>query len=70
MSKVKIELNRSGVRELLNSPEMQTILSEHAHRIAGSSGREVEEYIAQTRPVAIVRGDNGRNGLLKAVGKK
>jgi len=70
MSKVKIELNSSGVRELLKSPEMQAILSEHAHRIAGHSGGEVEEYIAQTRAVATVRGDDGNNSLLKAVRKK
>ncbi len=70
MSKVRIELNRSGVGELLKSPEMQEILSQHAHKIAGSSGREVKEYVAQTRAVAIVRGDDGNNGLLKGLGNK
>ena len=37
MSKVKIELNRAGVRELMKSPEMQAILVEHANKIASAS---------------------------------
>lgn len=70
MSKVKIELNCAGVRELMQSPEMQAILVEHANKIASAS--ETEAYVAQTRAVVKVCGDdgnNGNNGLLKAVGK-
>ena len=68
MSKVKVELNHEGIRELLRSPEMQAILTEHAERIAAGSGREVECYVAQSRAVAEVRGDDGNNGLLKSMG--
>lgn len=67
MGKTKIILNREGVRELMQSPEMQTILREHASKIAQIS--ETEAYVAQTRAVAQVCGDDGNNGLLKAVGK-
>lgn len=66
-NKVKIELNRAGVRELMQSPEMQAILVEHASKIA--QGSETEAYVAQTRAVVRVCGDDGNNGLLKAVGK-
>ena len=31
MGKTKIVLNRAGVRELMQSPEMQAILAEHAN---------------------------------------
>ena len=34
MGKTKIVLNRAGVRELMQSPEMQAILMEHATKIA------------------------------------
>lgn len=59
--------NRAGVRELMQSPEMQAILVEHANKIASAS--ETEVYVAQTRAVVKVCGDDGNNGLLKAVGK-
>jgi hypothetical protein len=62
-----IVLNRAGVRELMQSPEMQAILVEHANKIASAS--ETEAYVAQTRAVVKVCGDDGNNGLLKAVGK-
>ena len=68
MSKVKIELNRAGVRELMKSPEMQAILMEQANKI--SSTAEKEDYVAQTRAVVKVCGDVGNNSLLKAMGKK
>ena len=67
MSKTKIVLNRAGVRELIQSPEMQAILMEHATKIVQES--ETEAYVAQTRAVVKVCGDDGNNGLLKAVGK-
>lgn len=68
MGKVRIELNRAGVRELMQSPEMQKILIEQANAIAAES--ETETYIASTRAVVEVRGDDGNNSLLKAVEKK
>ena len=67
MGKTKIVLNRAGVRELMQSPEMQAILAEHANKIASAS--DTEAYVAQTRAVVKVCGDDGNNGLLKAVGK-
>lgn len=66
MSKVKIELNGAGVRELMRSPEMQDILMEQASKIAAEAD---ETYVAQTRAVVKVCGDDGNNSLLKAVGK-
>lgn len=38
MSKVKFKLNGAGVRALLKSGEMASIVEGHAARIAGSSG--------------------------------
>lgn len=69
MGKVKIVLNGTGIRSLLKSGEMQALLSKHANQIAGSQGREARTYVAPTRAVAEVRGDDGDNGLLKAVHK-
>ena len=68
MSKVKIELNRAGVRELMKSPEMKAILMEQANKI--SSTAEKEDYVAQTRAVVKVCGDDVNNSLLKAMGRK
>lgn len=68
MSKTKIVLNRDGVRQLLKSKEMQSILKEHANRMSAKSGGEVEIYVAQTRAVAEVSGDDGNNSALKAMG--
>ncbi len=67
MGKIKIVLNRAGVRELMRSPEMQAILMERATKIARVN--ETKAYVAQTRAVVKVCGDDGNNGLLKAVGK-
>lgn len=50
----------------MRSPEMQAILQEQAAKIAGES--ETETFIAQTRAVVRVGGDDGNNGLLKAMG--
>lgn len=67
MSKVKIVLNTAGVRELMRSKEMQEILEEQAKKIAGES--ETESYVAQTRAVVKISGDDGNNSLLKAMGE-
>lgn len=67
--KVKIVLNRKGITALLRSEEMRANIQKHAEQIAGASGGTVETYVAQTRAVAKVTGDDGNNSLLKAVGK-
>ncbi len=46
MAKVKIVLNRAGVRELLKSPEAGEICMEHARQIQERAG---EHYIAEAR---------------------
>lgn len=38
MSKVKIELNSAGVRDMLRSPEMQALLEERAQNVLNSLG--------------------------------
>lgn len=68
MSKMKITLNGNGVRELLKSREMQMFLEDCAKKVSGNEG-ETEVYIAETRAVAKITGDDGNNRLLKAVGK-
>lgn len=68
--KVKIVLNRKGITALLRSEEMRANIQKHAEQIAGASGGTVETYVAQTRAVAEVTGDDGNNSLLKAVGKR
>lgn len=57
MAKVRIELNRAGVRTLLRSPELQADLSARAHRIANAAGPgfEVETSTSATRTHAVVR---------------
>lgn len=68
MSKMKITLNGNGVRELLKSREMQMFLEDYAKKVSGNEG-ETEVYIAETRAVAKITGNDGNNRLLKAVGK-
>nr|DAF85646.1 MAG TPA: type I neck protein [Siphoviridae sp. ctYcY12] len=68
MSKVRVVLNREGVRQLMRSQEMQGVIDGHARNMAAKSGGEVESYVAQTRAVSIVRGDDGNNSALKAMG--
>ena len=67
MGKVKIELNRDSVGQLLKSAEMQGLLEEHASKMANKSGGEYEIYVASTRAVARVKTNAKDNTLLKAV---
>lgn len=75
MSKVKIDLNRAGVRALMRSPEMQAVLKDRADTVKDRCGDGYESYVAQTRAVAVVEttsaaayNDNSANNtLLKAV---
>lgn len=56
MSKVKIVLNRAGVREMLRSAEMEAICFEHAQKIQGKCGEGYGaiSLTAQTRAIALV----------------
>ena len=66
---IPLEWNQKWITALLRSEEMRATIQKHAERIAGTSGGTVETYVAQTRAVAEVTGDDGNNSLLKAVGK-
>lgn len=78
MAKVKIELNRDGVRQLLRSQEMQDICKQEAQTIANScgDGYGVDSYTGKTRCNAMVWADTWEakrdnlenNTLIKAVG--
>ncbi len=54
MSKVRIELNSAGIRELLRSDEMQELLGEQAAEIAGrcGAGYSSDTYLTGGRAVA------------------
>lgn len=75
MSKVEFELNRSGIRTLMRSPEMQAVLKDRADTVKDRCGDGYDSYVAQTRAVAVVEtatpeayNDNSANNtLLKAV---
>lgn len=67
MSKVRIELNSEGIRELLHSPEIAEALKEQATRIAsGSGGTAGEIYNAGTRNIISVSCDDG-DALLRSI---
>lgn len=78
MSKVKFELNRAGVRELMKSSEASAICLEYANQVQGRAGEgyEVSSYLGKNRANASViattnkaRKDNyEHNTLLKALG--
>ena len=56
MAKVVLELNQSGVRELLKSPEMAALLQEQADAIAGrcGDGYGTDTMLMETRVIASV----------------
>lgn len=78
MSKVKFELNRAGVGELLKGAEMQQILSEAGQQVANNAGDgfELKVAVRPTRAVATIAPDTvaahfknlKENILLKALG--
>lgn len=78
MSNVIFELNTEGVRELLQSQEMQDALQEIATDIQGKCGPDyaTDVQVMQTRAIASVYTDNEsalkdnsrNNTLLKALG--
>ena len=78
MAKVKIKLNRDGVRELLTAQEMMSICEQHANEALSRLGagyttssrvgrnRVNAEVAAQTRKA---RAENAKNNtILKALG--
>lgn len=67
MGDIKFELNSAGVKQLLQGAEMQSVLSGYADGIAGRASGTPEVYVAQTRAVAEVKGNNKDNALLKAL---
>lgn len=74
---MKFELNKSGVRELMTSPEMQSFLKGKATAILGRLGEGYEQdlYIGRNRANAMVsantykakRDNLKNNSILKAV---
>lgn len=77
MAKVKFELNRAGVRELMQSHEMVEALKEYATRAQQrlGDGYEVSTYVGRSRANAMVSADSfaakrenlKSNSIIKAV---
>ena len=77
MSKFKFELNRAGVRALMQSEEMQSILKSKANNALNSLGEgyKSDTYIGKNRANAMVYADSFQakrdnlknNTILKAV---
>ncbi len=77
MSKFKFELNRSGVRALMQSTEMQSILKSKANNALNSLGEgyKTDSYVGKNRANAMVYADSYQakrdnlknNSILKAV---
>lgn len=77
MAKVKVELNRAGVRELMQSSEMMAVCKKYADNAVGrlGAGYEVTTMVGRTRVNAEVaavtyeaRKDNSANNtILKAI---
>lgn len=77
MSKVKFELNRKGVSELMKSSKMQSVLEKYANNAKNKAGPgyEISSYVGKSRVNVSVytdtedaREDNLKNNtLLKSV---
>ena len=73
----KFVLNSKGVQELLKSPQMQSILAEHANAVAGRAGEgyEARYHVGKKRAYANVyaetaeakRDNMDNNTLLKSL---
>ena len=78
MSKVKFELDRAGVRDLLRSQEALGVCRDYANRVLSRSGEgyELTTYVGANRVNASVHADTiearrdnfNNNTLLKALG--
>ena len=79
MAKVKIELNSSGIRQLLKSEEMGQMLKQQAEQVRArcGSGYSTDSYQASSRVIAGVfaetaeaaKQNSRENTLLKALGR-
>lgn len=79
MTKVKIELNSSGIRQLLKSEEMGQMLKQQAEQVRArcGSGYSTDLYQASSRVIAGVfaetaeaaKQNSRENTLLKALGR-
>lgn len=79
MAKVKIELNSSGIRQLLKSEEMGQMLKQQAEQVRArcGSGYSTDLYQASSRVIAGVfaetaeaaKQNSRENTLLKAFGR-
>ncbi len=79
MDKVKIELNSSGIRQLLKSEEMGQMLKQQAEQVRArcGSGYSTDLYQASSRVIAGVfaetaeaaKQNSRENMLLKALGR-
>lgn len=60
MSKFKFELNRGGVRQLLQSEGMQEVLSSYASEVRNRAGEGYKQdiYIGKNRANAMVYADS------------
>ena len=77
MSKFKFVLNRAGVRALMQSTEMQSILKDKANNALNSLGEgyKTDSYVGKNRANAMVYADTYQakrdnlknNSILKAV---
>lgn len=80
MAKVRIVLNRKGVRELLKSPEMRAMLNERAQNIKArlGDGYKADTYVGSNRVNAMVwastrktiKDDLDNNTIIKAMGSE
>lgn len=68
MKVTKIELNSSGIVELMKSQDVISCLQGYANDVASRSGGEVQNaYIGKTRANVSVMADNTDNALLKSL---
>lgn len=74
MSKVKVELNRAGVRDLMRGREMTNVLIRYADRISEAAGEGYSTYVGSNRANVSVRTvtkeayqDNLENNTLEKV---
>lgn len=60
MAKVKFELNRNGVHQLLTGTEMQNVLNDYAQNIASKlgAGYKTSSYVGVNRANASVYADS------------
>ena len=78
MANVVFKLNRAGVRELLQSPEMQKIIDEKCNTVQSTAGEGFEKKVEVkgTRVVGVVHAETPKayyqnlkhNTLLKSLG--